>query len=244
MDGVLEPGDQFVNNTVYYYVVTVLADYGFVYSDDVTVTVGGEVYTGFTVDQGKQLFVYKTYPIGNTKLVDQINLSGTFPTAGKEPGEVTATGTGFTLEDVSWGVADNGNGNNVSNPTGPFQAGEYVYLAMHIRLAEGYAFDLTGQIRFNGKVCSPIPQYSGINPDGTVTIAICLGQVRDGIPGDFTGDGFVTEDDVIHLLWHTVDPDTLPLNQHGDYTGDGFITEEDVIHLLWHTVDPDTFPLQ
>ena len=244
MDGVLESGDQFANNTVYYYVVTVLADYGFVYADDVTVTVGGEAYTGFTVDQGKQLFVYKTYPIGNAKLVDQINLSGAFPTVGAEPGKVTATGAGFTLEGVSWGVANNGNGNNVSNPTGPFQAGEYVYLAMHIRLAEGYAFDLTGQIRFNGKVYSPIPQYSGINPDGTVTIAICLGQVRDGIPGDFTGDGFVTEDDVIHLLWHTVDPDTFPLNQHGDYTGDGFITEDDVIHLLWHTVDPDTFPLQ
>ena len=243
MDGDLEPGDQFVNNTVYYYVVTVLADYGFVYADDVTVTVGGEAYTGFTVDQGKRLFVYKAYPIGNAKLVDQINLSGTFPTAGKEPGEVIATGTGFTLEDVTWGVANNGNGNNVSNPTKPFQAGEYVYLAIHIRLAEGYALDLSGQIRFNGKVYSPIPQYSGIDPDGTIMIAICLGQVREGIPGDFTGDGLVTDADVIYLLWHTVFPEDYPIEIEADFTGDDLITDADVIYLLWHTVFPEDYPL-
>jgi hypothetical protein len=62
-------------------------------------------------------------------------------------------------------------------------------------------------------------------------------------PGDFDGDGFVTEEDVIHLLWHTVMPDGYLLNQNGDYNGDGFVTEEDVIYLLWHTVSPETYPL-
>jgi hypothetical protein len=61
--------------------------------------------------------------------------------------------------------------------------------------------------------------------------------------GDFTDDGVVTEEDVIYLLWYTVDPNGHKLNQAADYTGDGFVTEEDVIHLLWHTVSPDTYPL-
>ena len=62
--------------------------------------------------------------------------------------------------------------------------------------------------------------------------------------GDFTGDGVVTEEDVIYLLWNTVDPQNHPLNGWADFTDDGVVTEADVIYLLWHTVDPDTHPLR
>ena len=63
------------------------------------------------------------------------------------------------------------------------------------------------------------------------------------MPGDFTGDGFVTNDDVIHLLWHTLFPETYPIAGKADFTGDGEITNEDVIHLLWHTLFPEDYPL-
>ena len=109
------------------------------------------------------------------------------------------------------------------------------------KLTEGVDYTLSGQVCYE-KPGTYTLTIRGINQyTGAVE---CTYTVSDAVPGDFTGDGFVTEDDVIHLLWHTVDPDTFTLNQQGDYTGDGFITEEDVIHLLWHTVDPDTFPLQ
>ena len=62
--------------------------------------------------------------------------------------------------------------------------------------------------------------------------------------GDFTGDGLVTDEDVIHLLWYTVFPEDYPLNGPGDFTGDGNITDEDVIYLLWHTVFPEDYPLE
>ena len=61
--------------------------------------------------------------------------------------------------------------------------------------------------------------------------------------GDFTGDGVVTEEDVIYLLWNTVDPKNHPLNGWADFTDDGVVTEADVIYLLWHTVSPETYPL-
>lgn len=66
-----------------------------------------------------------------------------------------------------------------------------------------------------------------------------------GIPGDYDNDGYVTEADVIYLLWYTVLPERYPLNgKRADFNGDGFVTEEDVIYLLWYTVDPDRHPLE
>ena len=61
--------------------------------------------------------------------------------------------------------------------------------------------------------------------------------------GDFTGDGLVTNEDVIHLLWYTVFPEDYPIVGKADFTGDGQITNEDVIHLLWYTVFPEDYPL-
>ena len=63
------------------------------------------------------------------------------------------------------------------------------------------------------------------------------------MPGDFTGDGVVTSEDVILLLWHTMFPAGYPVVGNADFTGDGAVTSEDVILLLWHTMFPDTYPL-
>jgi len=62
--------------------------------------------------------------------------------------------------------------------------------------------------------------------------------------GDFSGDGYVTDEDVIWLLWYTVFPEDYPLNQSGDFDGDGLVTDADVIYLLWHTVFPEDYPLK
>ena len=63
------------------------------------------------------------------------------------------------------------------------------------------------------------------------------------IPGDFTGDCEVTNEDVIYLLWYTLFPDSYPIDSNADFTGDGEVTNEDVIHLLWYTLFPDSYPL-
>lgn len=63
------------------------------------------------------------------------------------------------------------------------------------------------------------------------------------VPGDFTGDDLVTNEDVSYLLWHTLFPEEHPLDNNGDLTGDGFVTNEDVSLLLWHTLFPEEYPL-
>ena len=240
-DGACVSGDRFASNTVYYYVLDVRADYGFVFTEDVTVIVGDEVYTGLPIQNGR-LLVAKTYPIGINKLVDQINLSAATPVSGKLPGEVTASGTGYTLEEAYWLVADNGNGSGLTLADS-FQAGNYAYLAFRVKAAAGYTLDLNGQVLFNGKAYPILPEFVNIYEDGTVEALICLGQVRDGILGDFTGDGKVTDADVIYLLWHTVFPEDYPIEGQADFTGDNKVTDADVIYLLWHTVFPEDYPL-
>lgn len=77
----------------------------------------------------------------------------------------------------------------------------------------------------------------------SATVSLVQEPGEPGGPGDFDSDGYVTESDVIWLLWHTVSPEEFPLNGNGDFDGDGYITEADVIWLLWHTVSPEEFPL-
>ncbi|MBQ2675079.1 MAG: InlB B-repeat-containing protein [Prevotella sp.] len=61
--------------------------------------------------------------------------------------------------------------------------------------------------------------------------------------GDTNGDGYVTSDDAIYLLRHTLSPTRYPINQSGDMNGDGYITSDDAIYLLRHTLSPSRYPL-
>ena len=245
MDEPLMPGNKFTNNALCYHMVCFSADDGYVFADDVTITVGGTTFTGFTIHEGDEVYIVKSYTIGSPKVIDQINLSGRTPTVGKMPGDITTSDTNYTLEDFYWGVANNGNGSSIETPSKPFQVGDYAYLAFAIQPADGYTFDLDCNIRFNGKSYSLMAEYTGINDDGSITIAICLGKVRDGstLTGDFTGDDKVTDADVIYLLWHTVFPEDYPIEGDADFTGDNKVTDADVIYLLWHTVFPEDYPL-
>ena len=71
----------------------------------------------------------------------------------------------------------------------------------------------------------------------------CGGELPEVLTGDFTGDGKVTDADVIYLLWYTVFPEDYPITGEADFTGDGKVTDADVIYLLWHTVFPEDYPL-
>ena len=63
------------------------------------------------------------------------------------------------------------------------------------------------------------------------------------VPGDLNGDGYVTDEDVIYLLWHTVFPEEYPLDDWADFNDNGIVTDADVIYLLWHTAFPVDYPL-
>ena len=61
--------------------------------------------------------------------------------------------------------------------------------------------------------------------------------------GDFTKDNEVTNEDVVYLLWHTMFPETYPIDAQADFNNDNQVTNEDVIYLLWHTMFPESYPL-
>ena len=61
--------------------------------------------------------------------------------------------------------------------------------------------------------------------------------------GDINLDGYVNDEDVILLLWHTLLPDLYPIEADGDINGDDYVNDEDVILLLWHTLLPDLYPI-
>ena len=63
------------------------------------------------------------------------------------------------------------------------------------------------------------------------------------LPGDTTGDNYVTNDDVIALLWHVLFPKDNPIAGNGDLNKDGSITNDDVIMLLWYVLFPEENPL-
>ena len=66
---------------------------------------------------------------------------------------------------------------------------------------------------------------------------------RISVEMDFDLTDGVTNTDVIYLLWHTMFPESYPVNQNVDFNRDGEVNNQDVIHLLWHTMFPESYPI-
>ena len=80
----------------------------------------------------------------------------------------------------------------------------------------------------------------------TYTDGICLcgaEYIPAPIPGDFTGDGIATNEDVVVLLWHVLFPAENPIAGSGDLNGDGTADNNDVVMLLWYVLFPEENPL-
>lgn len=59
--------------------------------------------------------------------------------------------------------------------------------------------------------------------------------------GDVDGNGFVTSDDAIYLLYYTFLPDQFPVNQNCDFDGNGAVDSDDAIYLLYYTFLASSF---
>jgi len=77
------------------------------------------------------------------------------------------------------------------------------------------------------------------------------GEISDGINvttkniklGDLSGDGIITDDDAVYLLFYTFFPEDYPVNQNCDFDSNGQVTDSDAVHLLFHTFFPEDYPL-
>ncbi|MBQ8683185.1 MAG: dockerin type I repeat-containing protein [Clostridia bacterium] len=61
--------------------------------------------------------------------------------------------------------------------------------------------------------------------------------------GDMNGDSRLTTSDAVHLLYHTMLPESYALNRDGDVNGDGVLDSDDAIYLLYHVLLPEQYPL-
>lgn len=84
---------------------------------------------------------------------------------------------------------------------------------------------------------------SGAELDYIITVIPGEVVVKNVIIGDVNGDGYVTSDDAIYLLYYTTDSAGYPINQDGDFDGNGYVTSDDAIYLLYHVMLPGQYPL-
>ncbi|MBR0466771.1 MAG: SH3 domain-containing protein [Clostridia bacterium] len=61
---------------------------------------------------------------------------------------------------------------------------------------------------------------------------------------DVNGDGTVTDQDAIYLLFHFYFPDDYPAAIDCDFNGDGQMTDQDAIYLLFYFYFPDKYPIE
>lgn len=67
--------------------------------------------------------------------------------------------------------------------------------------------------------------------------------IVNSLRGDVNGDDQVDSNDAIHLLYHTLLPESYSINQNGDFDGDGEVDSDDAIYLLYHVTLPEKYPL-
>ena len=63
------------------------------------------------------------------------------------------------------------------------------------------------------------------------------------ILGDTNGNEVVDSEDAINLLYYTLLPESISVNQNCDFDGDGDVDSDDAIYLLYYTLLPEQYPL-
>ena len=185
---IVHAGDKFENDQLYLYQYLVEPKEGYLFAENVKVTVGGKDNTETMMNYHQALLTFKSYRLGNPKVLDTIQLTGPAPTAGNAPGTFTSTGAHYTMISAMWGTANNDKGNKIQDAGGIFQAGDYVYIGIRFKPERGYALDPNFKIQYNGKSYSPMFDRVTADNNGTIFAVVCLGQPKKAANPD-TGDG-------------------------------------------------------
>jgi surface protein len=175
------------------------------------------------------------FVLENTEKIKSISLSS-----------FTFDSSVFEIVDGQWKIADAVIANyNTANKTGVAAFADDTDV-------NGIIFELTLKIKddapagdYDISCAVAAKKKSPAGGEENVKISVEKGTITivDILPGDVDGDGFVTSDDAIHLLYYTFLPDMFPVNQNCDFDGNGAVDSDDAIYLLYYTFLPDMFPL-
>lgn len=229
--------DTFTANDLYLYGIDLKANYGYKFSDEVTVTYNGELLPAsrFTVYED-ELYAACQLHTGNLKPIHQIELQ-----AELEPGmnllDVNVTipeNAHYVLEYSSWHDAQ-----TFLPVFGAFENGCYYDLSVNILPEEGYYFAEDLKILLNGEEATYL---ENMLVSSYANLQTLCGEVVQ-ISGDLNEDGMVNNLDVEYLLWHTLFPEDYPIFMSGDFNDDGIVNNQDVEYLLWHTLFPEDYPV-
>ena len=94
--------------------------------------------------------------------------------------------------------------------------------------------------------CEVLAKEAMGNEEVAIPLTVTSGKITitDKVLGDMDGNGVVTSDDAIYLLYHVMLGDAYPISQNADFDGNGFVTTDDAIYLLYHTTTPGQYPLE
>ena len=153
----------------------------------------------------------------------------------------------YKTDPITWTATETG---KILKPGEKFQEGKSYTLSIWVAAKDGYRFQvdagynpkMTGTI--NGNLPPFIQKAYEQDPQEVVELTYTFSNIRAGaLRGDLNGDGWVDNQDVEYLLWHTLFPTEYSLNQDGNLDGVSGVDNRDVEYLLWHTLFPETYPL-
>ncbi len=163
-NGNAEPAEGvFENGKAYYLLLEVIPDTGYEFAQDVTVTVGGKVYTGAMMSASADYVdVMKLYSFG-MNVIDKIELNVPDLEDGKPHGEITVPeDAGYTLMVQQWAGSDIDDVNDamVLEDDDLAAYGNYYWFAAVVMTEEDCVFSDDVQIYINGEAVELDPDYA------------------------------------------------------------------------------------
>ena len=238
----MERGEAFEEGKTYSLFMVVDEVPGFVFAEDVTLTINGEtdlVAADATVSS------FRTISMQPPHAIDSVCINGVKePQVGQTVGENLASitlpeGAPYSVdleEGVLWICLDEAVGIGVLYPNDKFEAGKTYYLAFNVVAADGYAFNpsVPPKVLFNGETTLAEANGSIVGDLGVSVVCITVAmepKTADILYGDVFTDGYVNKKDSLALRRYLADNNYEIDLAAADVFYDGVVNKKDSLRL-------------
>lgn len=195
-NGMGEAGDTFETGKAYYLVYQIGTKEGYRFAEDLVITAGGKELTGVIKmigdDEGAIAIMY---PVG-MKVIDKVELTVTEPVAGQKPGSVTIPKDAtYSITYTGWTTSteDNISDSDEMGKKEVFKVGNYYWVGVELKAAEGYVFASDVEVVVNGEAVDMAALIKEIGEGfyamGDMAMAAgAFGQLTESTDNPKTGD--------------------------------------------------------